>query len=329
MDSARAFHAAVNLRDGRVLLAGDGAPEAYDSTTCSCDLISPSSGVFDAARGALLPDGRALVCGGSLSDDITAEIYDPVEDRWELTGQMAEPRFDFSAVGLRDGRVLVAGGVTPGGEGGWVGVHTPEVFDPQTGIWSEVGSFDQDMPVPGLTVLRDGRVLLTSGRTGVLFDPATDSWGEPWVLAYERLYHVSVGLPDGRVLLAGGEATRYATIWDPVTGREQFAGAMGEIRVAPSAVLLQSGTVLVTGGFSGWYEAKDSAELFDPVSNSWTVVTPMGEPKFGQQSTLLLSGDVLLTGGSESPSQGGFIDTTELFSRPTAAPMQPSGRRQP
>lgn len=240
MDSARALHAAVSLRDGRVLLAGGGAPETYDSTTCSCDLISPSSGLFEAAQGALLPDGRALVCGGSLSDDVTAEIYDPVHDRWELTGQMAEPRFDFSAVGLRDGRVLVAGGVTPGAEGGWVGLHTTEVFDPQTGIWSEVGSFDQDMPVPGLTVLLDGRVLLTSGRTGALFDPATDSWGEPWILAYERSYHVAPALPDGRVLLAGGESTRYATIWDPETGREQFAGAMNESRMVASAVVLRS-----------------------------------------------------------------------------------------
>lgn len=87
--------------------------------------------------------------------------------------------------------------------------------------------------------------------------------------------------------------------------------------------------MLVTGGFSGYYEAEDSAEVFDPATNTWTVVTPMSEPKFGQRSTLLPGGDVLITGGMESPSQGGLLDTTELFNRPTAAPMQPGGRRQP
>jgi len=329
MDTARALHAAVNLRDGRVLLAGGGAPETYDPGSCSCGLTSPASGAFEAARGVLLPDGRALVCGGSRSDDVTAEIYDPVNDRWQLTGQMSQPRFDFSAVGLSDGRVLVAGGLTPDGGGGWGFVHSTEIFDPQTETWSEVGSLDLDMSLPGLTLLRDGRVLLTSGRTGVLFDPATDSWGDPWVLAYERIYHSAVLLPDGRVLLTGGEATRYATAWDPETGREQFAGAMSEHRLVPSAVVLPSGNVLVTGGFSGFYDALASAEVFDPVSNSWTAAAAMAEPKFGHQTNLLSNGNVLITGGLESPSQDDLRDTVELFERPTAAPMSPGGRRQP
>ncbi len=329
MNQPRALHAAVNLPDGRILLAGGGAPEAYNPSTGSCSCTSPSEGAFEAARGALLPDGRVLICGGSESDDVTAEIYDPVNDRWEPTGQMSGPRFDFSAVGMSDGRVLVAGGIAPGDEGNWQFVHSTEVYDPQTGAWSEVGSIDQDMQLPGLTALGDGRVLLTSGRTGVLFDPATDSWGEPWVLAYDRTLHVSVGLPDGRVLLAGGSSTRYATVWDPETGREQFAGAMNETRSLPSAVVLQSGNVVVTGGFSGYYEATDSAEVFDPDLKTWTEVTSMGEPKFGQESNLLANGDVLITGGLESSSQGGSLDTTEVFNRPTAAPMLPGGRRHP
>ncbi len=72
MKSARAYHTASVLKDGKVLVSG-----GYDGAT-------PSN---------------------------SAELYDPSTKTWTTTSNMNSARFRHTASVLSDGKVLVSGGV--------------------------------------------------------------------------------------------------------------------------------------------------------------------------------------------------------------------------
>lgn len=120
---ARQDLTATILGDGRVLVAG-GANRA--GSLASAELFEPARGSWSRTgsmrsgrrlHGArLLPDGRVLVAGGESSVGgarmtvATAEVYESSSGRWRAVAPMGCPRSAAAVVGLRDGRVLVAGG---------------------------------------------------------------------------------------------------------------------------------------------------------------------------------------------------------------------------
>jgi N-acetylneuraminic acid mutarotase len=92
MPTARAFHTATVMSDGRVLVAGGesdgssriGSADIFDPQsnkwTTTGSMAQPRSG----AMSALLPDGRVIVVGGLGANTIlaSAEIYDPQTGTW-------------------------------------------------------------------------------------------------------------------------------------------------------------------------------------------------------------------------------------------------------
>ena len=64
----------------------------------------------------LLGDGRVLVAGGFAYDQQnrripTAEMYDPATGIWGSAGSLRDARSGHTATLLKDGRVLVTGGL--------------------------------------------------------------------------------------------------------------------------------------------------------------------------------------------------------------------------
>lgn len=169
LNAARAFHAAVRLQDGRVLVAGGVGVGALDSA----ELFDPVmerwtlTGSLDAAWSApgvaLLSDGQVLLVGGFGSDfkeTNRAALFDPATGLWTATDRLNTARFSHTATGLSDGRVLVAGGTGSDGNA----VDSSELFDLATGLWTPADDLGAARSDHTAALLSDGRVLVAGGR---------------------------------------------------------------------------------------------------------------------------------------------------------------------
>lgn len=167
LTTARAHHQAVALNDGRVLILGGvgaggqvlASVEGFLRQPRTVTTLAPMSRprVFHTAT--LLPDGRVLVLGGLAGQfklenkfgfpqsffgpggqgpllSEAPEIFDPTSNTWSpvpIQGLLA--RAGHQATRLKDGRVLITGGLVYDSQGNRL-VTTPrvEVLDPST--WS-------------------------------------------------------------------------------------------------------------------------------------------------------------------------------------------------
>ncbi|WP_437633936.1 kelch repeat-containing protein [Sorangium sp. So ce854] len=173
----RSRHTATLLQDGRVLVAGDGAAEVYSPDTDTWTAAAGMSGMsLSPSAASPLSDGRVLFLSDSTE---TAVVYDPVSDTRITTGRMIAVRNQPSAVLLPDGRVLVTGGLLPGGVPVGSGVpveHAVEIYDPASNTWSQAAPPDLLLSNHTATVLEDGRVLIAGGDPGHLSFPIAHAW---------------------------------------------------------------------------------------------------------------------------------------------------------
>ncbi len=118
----------------------------------------------------LTSDGKVLVAGGvsgGFAGDLTsseilasAELYDPASKSWTATGSMSTPRFNYPAVVLGDGQVLVVAGDTLG-SGPLVSV---ELYRPSVGSWTATADVIDGRAAASAVVLLDGKVLCAGGE---------------------------------------------------------------------------------------------------------------------------------------------------------------------
>src|SRR5438046_10637503 len=91
---------------------------------------------------------------------------------------MTDARSGATASVLQDGRVLIAGGQNSGGA-----VNTLEIFDPNSGNFSNAGVMSSPRQDHSAAVLSDGRVLIIGGssdganalNTSDIYDPQAGS----------------------------------------------------------------------------------------------------------------------------------------------------------
>jgi N-acetylneuraminic acid mutarotase len=126
LGTARYYHTATLLPDGKVLVAGGSTSRDDDFSssgiTNSVERYAPSVGTWTPAApmniarslhtATLLPNGLVLVTGGitTVGSTKTAELYDPSVNTWTLIASMTTNRVLHSATLLPNGKVLVAGG---------------------------------------------------------------------------------------------------------------------------------------------------------------------------------------------------------------------------
>ena len=211
----------------------------------------------------------------------------------------ASPRLHHTATGLKDGRVLIAGG-----ELGYETLKSAEIYDPVSRSFSAVGDMTIARQNHAATLLPDGRVLITGGAgyyygglaSAEIFDPATGMFTPTGTMLDGHSGHTATLLPTGRVLIVGGGLSSYdAELYDPATGTFSATGNM--IRRQGSgltATLLLNGRVLFTGGTSD-----TSAELYDPATGTFSATGSMSVLRTDYTATLLENGTVLFAGGND------------------------------
>jgi N-acetylneuraminic acid mutarotase len=119
------FATATLLADGSVLLVGGLQARSFasilDPAGRSWSALPSNAQVRYWHTATTLRDGSILVAGGRTSSfngvDYTygaaevGERFDPASQSWSDAGKHVEPRFSHTATLLRDGRVLVVGGL--------------------------------------------------------------------------------------------------------------------------------------------------------------------------------------------------------------------------
>ena len=267
-----------------------------------------------------LANGKVLItygdtCGGGcFLAPATAELYDPVTKTFAGTGSTSGKVSGTSSVLLGNGKALVMGPASVGGQ----------LYDPGTGLFTDTGASAVERSGGStVTVLASGKVLAVGGGAGSeIYDPATNTFATGPVPKALRSGHTATLLANGKVLLTGG-GTNTAELYDPAgAGSFTLTGAMSVARTGHGAARLASGKVLVAGG-----DSRD-AEVYDPATGVFTKTKgSLSEARPSATVTALRSGNVYVTGGFignvASPIVERYDPATDAFD---VAPFLVDGR---
>ena len=183
MADMRHIHTATLLESGKVLVTGGLGPFPFNMAMARAELYDPATELWTATApmavgryghtATLLEDespltvDKVLIAGGQgVSTTLaSAEVYDPAMDTWTTTAaEMNTVRMNAAATLLRNGKVLVAGGMDA-----TISERSAstELFEPTTGLWTPTGTMIAARASHSITLLSDDNVLVSGGRTDI------------------------------------------------------------------------------------------------------------------------------------------------------------------
>ena len=303
MLTGRSQHTATLLPNGKVLAVGGSNPNGLEPKTP--ELYDPTTGLWSATgavpsatggnnhRTALLSDGRLLaIWVVSTAPRTKAVLYDPSSNTWTATGAMINTVFSPTLTLLQTGKVLAAGGSTPGSTGS----TNAEIYDPATGTWTPTESMNTGRMSHASVLLPNGKVLAVGGASTTtsflssseLYDPDTGGWTPTASLPTTYTFSDAVTLPNGRILFAFPSSYRFykALLYNPVTGVFSHTEAEAKIpRGGHTMTLLTNGKVLLAGGYTQDVDSiygvpLNSAEIYEPTRSPATINVWVGSTDY-------------------------------------------------
>jgi galactose oxidase-like protein/Big-like domain-containing protein len=256
---------------------------------------------------ALLPNGKVLAYD-SVGDNATETYQDHTFTRatvWDpQTGTQTPVNVDTGynvfcsgLAHLQDGRLFLAGGNKDSALNGIVQTH---LFDPATNTWRLGPNMAAGRWYPSVTPLRNGEMLITSGRvdtpevftlSGTLRTLSTASLSLP-------LYPWMDVAPNGRAFYSGPDQTM-RTLDTSGTGSWQSLGQRDTInRDYGGHALFDVGKMLVAGGGPSTNDAR--VINFNGATPQVSATAPMAYGRRQHNLTVLADGSVLATGGNSS-----------------------------
>jgi hypothetical protein len=354
--------------------------EFFATGMASSGRAGASAAVFSPTQVLLAGgfSGEALIKNYSLdlngSTLSSVEIFDESTGTFSRTGRMATARMGFTATTLNSGKVLVAGGLDNHGNV----LDTAQLYDPVAQKFVAIANPMSDhRMLHTATLLASGKVLVAGGVTNLsgdttnsadLYDPASNTFTPTtFPMDHQRAAHTATlfvsGPMAGKVLITGGVGgssfffkDSSAELFDPAS--QEFVlltTFMNEPRALHTATLLDDGSVLLAGGFSGTVAissgmlsgasglTSDSAEVFDPNTGDFSCVggfngatlrcnPSMTFARAGHTATLLATGPtphrVLIAGGiggADPAAHGKSLSSAELFNPAGGGSFHPTG----
>ena len=346
LNTARLFHTATLLDNGKVLVVGGSSDTS--GYVASAELYDPAAGTWavtaaltvprDSHTATLLNNGKVLVVGGSGSSGYLsgAELYDPAGGTWGPAGTLSTARASHTATLLANGKVLIVGGTGNAGD-----LRSAELFDPSgnggAGSWSTTAAAATARSSHTATRLPNGKVLVAGGfndpvylTSAELYDPAANggagAWNSTGSLTTARHFHSETLLIDGKVLVTGGynDTAGYldsAERYDPIAATWSAAGTLGTPRSSHKATLLPNGKVLIAGGYNDISGYLVSAELYNPGAGTWSNTGFLANARNSHTATLLANGKALVAGGYAA---SGTLSGAELYDSASVAVTSPT-----
>ena len=149
------------------------------------------------------------------------------------------------------------------------------------------------------------------------------SFAAPAVEKGPLTVRVTVGEPSGSsmgVLLSGGasgqKVLNTTNLYNPESDQLELGATTLDPRSDHTATLLDSGELLLAGGFSGPRAIGQTAELYDPETAKFSAAAGMmTDSRAFHTATLLENGSVLLVGGLDNAnlSSGESLKSAELY----------------
>lgn len=177
MNTPRSGHTATDLNNGKILFAGGvgigwsflQSAELYDVQTKTFTLTSSMTTARESHTATLLKNGSVLITGGhkdrraNIKIYSSAELYDPLSEKFKLMGNMSIIRHKHDAVRLADGRVLINGGSDERDSRG--AYKIAELYDPVSSSFKPSGNMNITRYKHNGTsiLLPNGNVLIAGG----------------------------------------------------------------------------------------------------------------------------------------------------------------------
>jgi hypothetical protein len=203
--------AGVKLNGKKVMWVGGDAEDAADSNRAFIYHVEtrrfretapvPAAKPMDRrACVGVLKGGSVVVAGGVVDGAAGAASrlsyrYDPISEEWHRTGDLPvrQQWLFMPTIRLRDGRLLVAGGVGESGVATLTGSRQAFIYDPTQN--STVAVVDPDTGVP------TGTTAVVAGKWDVTRNVADNTES---TLGSAHVFGNSIRLKDGRVFVVGG-----------------------------------------------------------------------------------------------------------------------------
>ncbi|MGE0327883.1 MAG: Kelch repeat-containing protein, partial [Polyangiaceae bacterium] len=169
--------------------------------------------------------------------------------------------------------------------------------------WTATATMTYARTHHGAGLLPSGKVLVGGGTqtepslSSEIWDPTTGTW------ALTGTFNVARGgspvftrLSNDKLLVAGTTHTASTgETYDELTGNWTLTGSLVSARGNVTPVLLDSGKVLLAGGF--YPNDHFNAETYDPTTNQWSAAGTLTEGRYLNAVVKLSNGRVLVAGG--------------------------------
>ncbi len=320
----RSYHTSTLLRDGRVLVTGGWTRAGpYLLITNAAELYSPAEDSFSLVGGmmarradhtaTLLTNGMVLVAGGTPEQKDpagggllpeTAEIFDPVSNKFSVVATLLVRRAQHTATLLPNGDVILAGGA---------GTNTIiERLHSENGRWTTLvaGLLQEPRTQHMAWLLPNGKIMFAGGTTrsnafAEVFDPESRK--------SERVQSSGSQLPvaaasRGKILLEG-----YLPGYVPAAEIYDIeANTFTALSLPPNTLLdarsnyllLDNGNLLFTGS---------AAHIFDLRAGTVTVAPALAARHWLHTTVQFSDGRILLIGGYINNDMSSDMRTTEFY----------------